>query len=98
MKFIFPQNYSFSNKLFGIIEYSTAIFFLIFGILLYCFLNCFIFDLFFKLFLFILLFLPTLLLGIIGFNHEKVTYVFYYIFRYMFCPKYYVFYKIPPFI
>ena len=25
MKFIFPQNYKFNNKLFGIIDYSTAI-------------------------------------------------------------------------
>ena len=24
MKFIFPQNYDFKNKLFGIIDYSTA--------------------------------------------------------------------------
>ena len=26
MKFIFPQNYSFSTKLFGLIDYQTAIF------------------------------------------------------------------------
>ncbi len=27
MKFIFPQNYNFKNKLFGVIEYSTIFFF-----------------------------------------------------------------------
>lgn len=26
MKFIFPQNYNFKNKLFGVIEYSTIFF------------------------------------------------------------------------
>ena len=26
MKFIFPQNYNFKSKLFGVIDYSTAIF------------------------------------------------------------------------
>ena len=26
MKFIIPQNYNFKNKIFGIIDYSTAIF------------------------------------------------------------------------
>ena len=26
MKFIFPQNYNFKNKLLGIIDYSTAFF------------------------------------------------------------------------
>ena len=29
MKFIFPQNYDFKNKLFGFIDYSTVIFNLI---------------------------------------------------------------------
>lgn len=96
MKFIFPQNYSFANKLFGIIDYSTVFFFIIFGLLLYGTLYMFVQDLFFRLFLFILLFLPVLLFGIIGFNHEKITYVFYYLLRYAFFPKYYVFYKIPP--
>ena len=33
MKFIFPQNYDFSSKLFGFIDYSTAIMdLLIFGL------------------------------------------------------------------
>ena len=30
MKFIFPQNYNFKNKLFGIIDYSSLIFNIIF--------------------------------------------------------------------
>ena len=96
MKFIFPQNYSFSNKLFGIIDYSTALFFLIYAIILYSILHCLIADLFFRLFVFILFFLPIMLFSIIGFNHEKITYVFYYIIRYISHPKYYIFYKIPP--
>jgi len=96
MRFIFPQNYSFSNKLLGIIDYSTAFFFLVFGICLYGILHIFVHDLFFKLFLYILFFLPVLLFGIVGFNHEKITYVFYYLLRYAVSTKYYIFFKIPP--
>lgn len=95
MKFIFPQNYSFSNKLLGFLDYSTAIFFCIFGACLYGILHLCIPTLFMRLSVFILLFLPIVLLGCIGFNHEKITYVCYYMIRYFFSPRYYIFYKIP---
>lgn len=34
MKFIFPKNYTFKNKIFGIIDYSTALV-ILFGMLLF---------------------------------------------------------------
>ena len=37
MKFIFPQNYRFKNKLLGIIDYSTLFFNIILAIILFVF-------------------------------------------------------------
>ena len=62
IKFIFPQNYCFKQKLFGFIDYST-------------------------------LFFPSLIFSIVGFNHEKITYILKYLFIYLKSPKYYLFKK-----
>ena len=37
MKFIFPQNYNFKNKLLGIIDYPTAIFNVIYFFIIWLF-------------------------------------------------------------
>ena len=41
MKFIFPQNYNFKNKLFGVIEYSTIFLNLIWDLFVFIFINLF---------------------------------------------------------
>ena len=41
MKFIFPQNYNFKNKLFGVIEYSTIFLNLIWDLIIFIFVNLF---------------------------------------------------------
>ena len=41
MKFIFPQNYSFKNKLFGFIDYSTLFLNIIWDFFMFCFLDLF---------------------------------------------------------
>ena len=41
MKFIFPQNYNFKNKLFGVIEYSTIFLNLIWDLIVFIFINLF---------------------------------------------------------
>ena len=48
MTFIIPQNYNFKSKLFGIVDYPTAIFNLVFFILLFLILKLFPFNLFLK--------------------------------------------------
>ena len=62
MKFIIPQNYDFSSKLFGIIDYSTAIFDIVWCLIIFCIVNCFSFTLIFKIFVVIILSFPVLLL------------------------------------
>jgi len=93
MKFIFPQNYKFKNKLFGIIDYSALILNIIWGFFIYFFIN-FIFDnINIKIFIFILFFLPVFLFSIIGFNHENIIYIFIYLFKYIKNNKLYLYNK-----
>ena len=39
MKFIFPQNYNFNNKLFGFIDYSTLILNILWGLIIFLFIH-----------------------------------------------------------
>lgn len=91
MKFIIPQNYDFSTKLFGFIDYSTAIFNVVWYVFVFCIINFFISSLFIKIFVFIILCFPVLLFSIIGFNHENILYVLMYLLKYLSCQKIYLY-------
>ena len=93
MKFIFPQNYDFKNKLFGIIDYNTIFINLIWCSIIFIFINIFFNNLNLKIFLFILFCLPFLLISISGFNGENFLYVFRYIFSFMLKQKLYLYSK-----
>jgi len=93
LKFIFPQNYNFNNKLFGFIDYSTIILNLIWDIFIFLLINLFFHNWNIKIFLFIIFCFPLLLFSIIGLNGENIFYIFKYIFKYLFRPKIYVFKK-----
>ena len=94
MKFIFPQNYNFDNKLFGFIDYATLILNILWGVFVYFFINLFIDNFSIKIFLFVILFLPVFLFSIIGFNQEKITYIFKYVYIFLRRPKIYLFKKL----
>lgn len=93
MKFIFPQNYSFKNKLFGVIDYTTFILNIIWALFIFCFINLFFNNLNIKIFIFIIFCLPVFLFSIIGFNHENILYIFIYIFKYLKSIKLYLYNK-----
>lgn len=93
MKFIFPQNYNFQTKLFGFIEYSTAIFNVIYWGILYFIFNIFINDFTLKLSLFIMLALPIFILSITGIYKENFLNILYYIIKYFLNCNIYVFSK-----
>lgn len=93
MKFIFPQNYNFNNKILGFIDYSTAILNIVWCILIFIILNIFFNSINIKIFLFITLSLPLILFSILGFNGENITYFLIYIFKYIFKTKIYFFKK-----
>ena len=93
MKFIFPKNYNFKAKLFGILDYSTLFFNLFWDTFVFCFLNLFITNINLKILLFIVLCLPILFFSILGLNHENICQVLFYLFKYLVKPKIYLFYK-----
>jgi len=75
MKFIFPQNYNFKNKLFGFIDYSTAILNILWYVFVFAVLDLFFSDLTLILSGFIILCLPLFLFSLFGFNHENIIHV-----------------------
>lgn len=91
MKFIFPQNYSFKNKLFGFIDYSTLALNVIWDLFVFCLLDIFSFSITIKISIFIVFCLPLFLLSIIGFNHENFIYVLFYLIKFIFCKKLYLY-------
>lgn len=83
MKFIFPQNYNFKNKLFGVLEYSTLILNIIWDLFIFLLINLFFNNNNIKIFIFIIFCLPVFLFSIIGFNHENILSIFIYLFKYI---------------
>lgn len=92
MKFIFPQNYNFKSKLFGIFDYSTIIFNIIWDLLILLLISFFK-NVTLKIFLFFMFCFPLLLLSISGFNGENLIYVLKYIFLFLFKTKIFLFNK-----
>ena len=94
MKFIIPQNYNFKSKIFGIIDYSTAIINIIWYVIVLFLLNLIFKNLEIKIILFISLCFPLLLFSIVGFNGENIFYIITYIIKYLIRPKLYLYRKI----
>ncbi len=93
MKFIFPQNYNFTSKLFGFIDYTTVILNIVWAIFVFAFVYFLIPNITFKIGVFIVLFLPFALLSIVGFNHEKIWYILKYLYHYFSSPRLYLYKK-----
>ena len=82
MKFIFPQNYTFKNKIFGFIDYSVAIINIVWAIIIGGLLHIYIQDINIKVITFILFCFPIFLLSISGIHGENIIYVFIYMFKF----------------
>lgn len=93
MNFIFPQNYNFKNKIFGIIDYSTAILNVSWFSILLIIVNILFNDINIKIFLIIIFYFPILIFSIIGFNGENIIYVFIYMFKFINKQKLYFYNK-----
>lgn len=93
MKFIIPQNYKYKNKLFGLIDYPTAIINIVWNLILYFFLRNLFITITIKIFIFSTLSFPVLLLTIIGFNNESPIYTIKYLINYFKKQKIYLFNK-----
>lgn len=93
MNFIIPKNYNFKNKLFGIIDYTTAIFNTIWNVLLYFILKNIEITISIKICIFSSLSFPALLLTLIGFNNESPIYTIKYLLNYLKSQKVFLFKK-----
>lgn len=91
MKFIFPSNYNFKGKLFGVLDYNTAIFNLIWCIFIFCLINLIFSNITVKVYIFIALCFPILLFSLIGFNHENILYVLSYLIKFFINRKIYLY-------
>lgn len=93
MKFIFPQNYDFKNKLLGVIDYTTAFVNLLWDAFIFIFVNFIFQDLTWKIFIFIIFCFPLLLFSFAGFNGENIIYVFSYLFQFLLKNKLFLYKK-----
>lgn len=93
MNFTIPKNYKFKNKIFGIIDYTTAIINTIWNVIIYFILRNISVTISIKIFIFSTLSFPVLLLTIINFNNESPIYTIKYILQYLSKQKVYLFKK-----
>lgn len=92
MNFIFPSNYNFKNKLFGVIDYTSAIINIIWYIFIFCLVNLLIVDFNLKIIIFISLCLPFFIFTIINNRNENILYVLLYVIKF-FCNRKLYFYR-----
>ncbi len=83
MKFIFPENYNFKNKLFGLFDYSTIIINLIWAFILFRISKILPFNFNIKISIFIIFYFPLFLFSLFGFNNENIFYFFSYMFKFV---------------
>lgn len=93
MHFIIPKNYKFKPKLFGLIDYQTAILDTFWAVILYFIVNIIFSTISLKVYFFIVFFLPVLLFSIIGINHESILSVLIYLFKFYKNQKIYLYKK-----
>ena len=93
MKFIFPKNYDFNPKLFGVFDYSTIIINIIFDLFIFSICNLLFNNINIKIFIIISLCFPLFILSIVGLNNENVFLVLIYTFKYFIRPKVYLYNK-----
>ena len=93
MKFIFPQNYDFNNKILGIIDYKTGIFNIIWITTIIFISNLLFNNISIKIFLIIIFCFPLILLSFVGFNGENILYIFSYMFKYILKQKLFLYNK-----
>lgn len=94
MKFIFPKNYNFSTKILGLIDYPTAVFNLIWWLIIFIISKLIFSNLLHIVIFFIIMCFPVLLISLFGLYQENIIYVFKYLFLYFLRPKLYLYKKI----
>lgn len=87
MKFIFPKNYSFQNKLFGVFDYPTIFLNVIWALIVLGLAQLIFSNISNKIVFFVILFFPVFLFSMVGVNGENIIYFFTYLIRFLLKPK-----------
>lgn len=93
MNFIIPKNYKFKPKLFGLIDYQSAVLDCVWAGILYVLVNFIFTTISIKIYFFIAFFLPVLLFSIVGINHENIVSIAIYIIKFYKNQKVYLYKK-----
>ena len=93
MKFIFPKNFNFKNKLFGIIDYNIVLVNIVWYVLILILITIVFKSLQIKIFLFIIFCFPFFLVSVTGLNGENILYVILYLYRFSRKQKLYFYFK-----
>lgn len=93
INFIFPKNYNFSFKLFGIFSYSVIFLNIVYGFLLYLIISFFFNTFIIKFYIFITFFIPVFLFSILNHSNENILVIFIYILKFLVRPKVYFYDK-----
>ena len=91
MKYIFPTNYNFKNKILGVLDYPTAIFNILYFLLIFTIFNTILKSINLKIIFIVVFYFPIFLFSIVCFNHENILYSLYYIIKYFIKPKIYLY-------
>lgn len=91
MKYIFPKNYNFKNKILGIIDYPTAIFNVIIFVFILAIMGVLFKNISTRIIFIIIFYFPILLFSLVGFNNESVLYTIFYILKFLLSPKLYLY-------
>jgi len=93
INFIFPRNFDFKSKLFGLVDYFTLFIDIIWFTFIFCLLNTFFKNVNIKIFLSISLCFPILILSITGLSNENIFFVLTFLFKYFLRPSLYLYNK-----
>ena len=93
MNFVFPSNYNFKNKLFGLVDYTTAITNVVWYIFCFCLVNLIFEDINVKITIFSFLSIPFLIFSLINNRNESILIVLLYVSKFFINSKLYFYRK-----
>ena len=93
MNFIFPSNYAFKNKIFGFIDYTSAIINLLWYIFVFSLVNLIFSNINIKITLFFTFCLPFFIFTILNNKNENILLILNYIIKFIFNKKIYFYRK-----
>ena len=83
MKFVFPQNYNYNYKIFGLIDYKNGLLIAIWSGFIFLIVNFIFKNLTIKIFLFIIFVLPIAIFSVVGINGDNIIDTWFYMSKFI---------------